>query len=256
MTILNQIIETKKEEIKHLTPLTLKKREPVSFKEKLTDETMNIIAEIKRASPSKGIINQGVDPVKQARAYEKSGVQAISVLTDATYFKGSLDDLKKVRQAVSLPLLCKDFIISKIQIDYAYDAGADIILLIAAALDDHRLTKLTQHAKDLNLEILYEVHTHEELMRVLKLNPQLIGINNRDLKTFTVDLNTTKKLADKITVSGISIISESGIKDQEDVETVAQAGASVILVGETLMKSPDLALTIKEFKRGIKNDKG
>ncbi len=256
MTILNQIIETKKEEIKQLKAISLKKRDVISFEKTLSDEKMNIIAEIKRASPSKGLINKDVDILKQASAYQKNGVQAISVLTDESYFKGSLDDLKEVRQAVSLPLLCKDFIISPIQIDYAYDAGADIILLIAAALNDQELRELSLYAKQLELEILYEVHTQSELERVLKLKPTFIGINNRDLKSFSVDLNTTKKLAKELKDLDVYIVSESGIKDESDVKTVAQAGAHVILVGETLMKSSDLAQTIQSFKQGLNDDKG
>src|SRR5690625_1363292 len=159
---------------------------------------MSIIAEIKRASPSKGDINAAIDPVKQAKLYADNGASAISVLTDTPFFKGSMDDLRAVREVVNIPILCKDFMIDRIQIDVAKSAGANIILLIAAALDDNHLDKLYDYAKEHDLEVLCEVHNEEEMERVLKLGAKLVGINNRNLNTFKVDLKTTERLANMV----------------------------------------------------------
>ncbi|HLQ74769.1 MAG TPA: indole-3-glycerol phosphate synthase TrpC [Alloiococcus sp.] len=252
MTILDEIIEVKKQEVKALKSEIFQAyqgKTVISFKEHINNlPHMGIIAEIKRASPSKGMINEHVNPVKQAKIYEQNGVQAISVLTDNQFFKGSIDDLIAVRNAVNLPILCKDFIIDEVQIDQAYSAGANIILLIAAALDDQTLEKLNNHALALNLEVLFEVHNEEEMERVLKLNPQLVGINNRDLKTFKVDLDTTEKLKNMVQDKDVILISESGIETREDVEKIASSGAESILIGETLMKAANLDQTIKNLQ--------
>src|SRR5699024_9811511 len=173
---------------------------------------MGIIAEIKRASPSKGMINEGVDPIKQAEIYAKNGANAISVLTDYPFFKGTMDDLRAVRAVVDIPILCKDFIIDKVQIDQAKAAGANIILLIAAALDDTDLTELYHYAKDLELEVICEVYDETEMERVLTLEPEIIGVNNRNLKTFEVELDNTAKLASMVTNPDTIFISESGIQ--------------------------------------------
>lgn len=252
MTILDTIIDVKKQEVNELKNQTFKPfhgKKIKSFKDHLSQLThMGIIAEIKRASPSKGMINEDVDPVKQAKIYEKSGVQAISVLTDNQFFKGSMDDLIAVRNAVDLPILCKDFIIDEVQINQAHAAGANIILLIAAALDDQMLNTLNKHALSLGLEVLFEVHNEAEMRRVLKLKPDLIGINNRDLKTFNVDLNTTNKLQHMVANKNTILISESGIETPEDVEIIARSGAKSILIGETLMRTNQLNHTIKSLQ--------
>lgn len=252
MTILDDIISVKKAEVKIIKNdifQAYQGRPVQTFKEQIKNLShMGIIAEIKRASPSKGIINEHVDPVKQAVLYEKSGVQAISVLTDEQFFKGSIDDLIAVRRAVNLPILCKDFIIDEVQIDRAYAAGANIILLIAAALDNESLNRLNKHALSYNLEVLFEVHDLNELDRVLPLNPSLLGINNRNLKTFEVDLDTTNRLKTKINDENIILISESGIETPEDVKTLAKSGAQSILIGETLMRSDDVSQTIKNLQ--------
>lgn len=252
MTILDKIIEVKKQEVETLKSQVFQAyqgKEIQSFKNKINQLThMGIIAEIKRASPSKGMINENVNPVKQAKLYEKSGVQAISVLTDSQFFKGSIDDLIAVRNTVDLPILCKDFIIDEVQIDQAYSAGANIILLIAAALDDAALKRLNQHALELDLEVLFEVHNEEEMNRVLTLDPQLIGINNRDLKTFTVDLKTTEKLKSMVINPDTILISESGIETTEDVESIAKSGAKSILIGETLMRADNVSQTIHDLQ--------
>ncbi|WP_160721092.1 indole-3-glycerol phosphate synthase TrpC [Bacillus sp. USDA818B3_A] len=244
-TILDRIIEQKKKEV-----LLLQDSKEIiqeaeypkrSFIEKLqTAKELSIIAEYKRASPSKGLINNGVEPEVQAAIYEKSGASAISVLTDSTFFKGSFSDLKAVREAVNLPILCKDFIISPVQIDVAAAHGANIILLIVAALEESHLQDLFQYAKAKGLEVLVEVHNQKELEIALKTGAKLIGVNNRDLKTFTVSLEVTEQLAEIVKNSGAYLISESGIHTEQDAERVRNAGAKGVLVGEALMVSQDI----------------
>lgn len=252
MTILDKILKEKKKEIAKLRNQTFDQISypPIkTFEQTIKDKTtMSVIAEMKRASPSNGMINKDVDPVKQAKRYEKSGASAISVLTDTPFFQGTIDDLRAVRETVRIPILCKDFMIDPIQIDRAKAAGANIILLIAAALDDHEMANLYRYAKDKNLEVLCEVHNEEEMERVINLGAKIIGINNRDLKTFKVDLKTTERLANMVTDTDTILISESGIKTTEDVETVAEAGAEAILVGETLMRSDNIVQTMNSLQ--------
>lgn len=251
-TILDKIIETKKEEITRLKAEKPAICEPYvkrSFLSILENaEEVAIIAEFKRASPSKGDINAGLDPVEQAKLYERYGADAISVLTDTPYFKGSFNDLEAVRKAVDVPILCKDFIIDPIQIDRAYASGANIILLIAAALSETRLKDLYTYASAKELEVLVEVHNEEELEKALKTGTKLIGVNNRNLKTFEVDLAVTERLAPKVKQSGAFLISESGLKTRADVERVVRSGANGILVGETFMTGDSLGNTFKQMK--------
>ena len=251
-TILDRIIHEKRIEVKKLREGNLIKIEAKpkrSFIEKLQNaKEIAIISEFKRASPSKGIINNGVEPAEQAAQYEQAGASAISVLTDSTFFKGSFADLRAVREVVDLPILCKDFIIDSCQIDMAAGSGADLILLIVAALDEDTLSKLYQYARSLDLEVLVEVHNQDELEKALKLGAQLIGVNNRDLKTFEVSLEATEALAKSIKGAGAFLISESGIHHKADVERVRSAGANAILVGEALMKSPNLSKSFDDFK--------
>jgi indole-3-glycerol phosphate synthase len=251
-TILDRIIQEKRKEVQNLRAENLLKIETTpkrSLIQKLQEaEDIAIISEFKRASPSKGIINDGIEPAQQAVCYEQSGASAISVLTDSTFFKGSFSDLKAVREVVNLPILCKDFMIDSSQIDMASKNGADIILLIVAALDEITLGNLYRYARGLDLEVLVEVHNQAELEIALKLGAQLIGVNNRDLKTFTVSLETTETLAKSIKDAGAFLISESGIHKKEDVERVRNAGANGILVGEALMKSSDLTQAFQDFK--------
>jgi indole-3-glycerol phosphate synthase len=251
-TILDRIINEKQKEVKKLregNSIKAEAKPKRSFIQKLQQaEEIAIISEFKRASPSKGMINNGVEPADQAARYEQAGASAISVLTDSTFFKGSFADLRAVREVVDLPILCKDFIIDSCQIDQAQAFGADIILLIVAALDENTLTELYQYAMDLDLEVLVEVHNQEELEKALNLGAQLIGVNNRDLKTFNVSLDVTESLAKSIKDAGAFLISESGIHHKEDVERVRSAGANGILVGEALMKSPDLTKSFQDFR--------
>lgn len=251
-TILDRIIHEKRNEVKKLREekFSIKERKQKrSLIQKLqTAEDIAIISEFKRASPSKGIINDGIEPAEQAVKYERAGASAISVLTDSTFFKGSFEDLKAVRETVDLPILCKDFIIDSSQIDQAAENGADLILLIVAALDEDTLNHLYQYARGMDLEVLVEVHNQVELEGALKIGAQLIGVNNRDLKTFNVSLEATESLAKSIKEAGAFLISESGIHHKADVERVRNAGANGILVGESLMKSPNLAQSFRDFK--------
>jgi indole-3-glycerol phosphate synthase len=250
-TILDRIIQEKRKEVQKIQEENLKnipsKPKRSLIKKLQKAEEILIISEFKRASPSKGIINDGVEPAEQAVQYEHAGASAISVLTDSTFFKGSFSDLRAVREVVNLPILCKDFMIDSSQIDMAANNGADIILLIVAALDETTLTNLYQYARGLELEVLVEVHNQAELETALKLGAQLIGVNNRDLKTFNVSLETTETLAKSVKDAGAFLISESGIHKREDVERVRNAGANGILVGEALMKSPDLPKAFQDF---------
>ncbi|MGK7378996.1 indole-3-glycerol phosphate synthase TrpC [Planococcus sp. 1R117A] len=249
MTILDKIIETKRIEIKSYAQVE-PSGENFPKKEKLAERLRKkngVISEIKRASPSKGDIQTEVDIVAQARKYEVSGAAAISVLTDETYFKGSITDLQEVAKNVAIPVLCKDFMISEIQIDRAKNAGATIILLIVAALEKEELRRLFDYAAGLGLEVLVEVHDEQELERALELDAELIGINNRDLKTFEVSLERTAELAKSFPFDGKRVlISESGMHSKEDAAFVFGCGASGILVGEALMRSEDPGVWIQE----------
>ncbi|WP_067726465.1 indole-3-glycerol phosphate synthase TrpC [Oceanobacillus damuensis] len=252
MTILDKILTEKAYEIVQLINVPLlkgnEKSVPTLKSTVASSSNMSIIAEIKRSSPSKGAIDMDVDPVKQAKQYEESGAAAISVLTDKSFFNGSLKDLQAVRRAVNLPILCKDFIIDSIQIDHAKAAGANIILLIVAALSDEQFKKLYHYATELDLEVIIEVHNEEEMTRALEVNPEIIGINNRNLKTFEVDLQTTEKLAAMVKNPETILISESGMKTNQDVQQAANAGAAAVLVGETLMRAENVEQTFQQFQ--------
>jgi indole-3-glycerol phosphate synthase len=205
-----------------------------------------LIAEVKRASPSAGVIRADFDPVKIAANYERYGAACVSVLTDEKFFQGSLDDLIYVRQAIGLPVLRKDFFIDRYQVLEARAAGADCVLLIAECLDDCRLRDLYFYASELGMHVLIELYEVENLDRVLKLEPALVGINNRDLRTFVTDLEHTIRLAPRIVPQAL-LVSESGIRTQSDVHQLRQAGVRGILVGETLMRSDDVGVNISEL---------
>lgn len=243
MTILDKILREKQLEVERLLTEEIQFENeavtrPSLFEKLVHTDHLQVIAEMKRASPSKGLIAEGANPVAQAKAYEQAGVACISVLTDAPFFKGSFDDLAAVADAVHTPLLCKDFIIDKIQIDKAKAAGASVILLIVSALRDDELFALHTYAVNAGLEVLVEVHDVVELERALKLEAKLIGVNNRDLRTFDVDLGRTEAIAKVFPFSKERVlISESGITGQLDAERVSIAGARAVLVGESLMRS-------------------
>lgn len=213
---------------------------------------IGLIAEVKKASPSKGIIRSDFDPGEIAEAYERGGAACLSVLTDRLFFQGSFTALWKVRQRVALPILCKEFIISPDQVLMARAAGADALLLIAAVLCDADLCSLFALARRLGMQSLVEVHTLPELDRVLSLlTPDLIGINNRNLKDFKVDLDNTRQLlaarGEQLKALGVSVISESGIRLPADLATVAEAGADGVLVGEALVSQPDVEQAVRRL---------
>jgi indole-3-glycerol phosphate synthase len=250
--ILDEIVDNKRAEIAQReaeTPLREQQRRARSAPAPRTADfapPMAIIAEVKRRSPSAGEIAAEIDPVAQARAYEAAGASVISVLCDEKYFGGSLDDLHAVREAVSLPVLCKDFVISPYQLYEARAYGADLALLILAALDDRKFRALLALVLELDMTPLVEVHNQHELARAIAADSPIIGINNRDLSDFSVDLLTTEYLAPLIPDEMV-IVSESGIKTREDVERVQRAGASVVLVGEALMRAESPAAAVAEL---------
>lgn len=213
----------------------------------------SLIAEVKKASPSKGVICADFAPVKIAQAYERGGASCLSVLTDEKFFQGSFRNLQIVRQKVTLPLLCKEFIIDAYQIYLARVSGADAILLIAAVLSDETLQEFVNLARYLGMSVLIEVHTLTELDRVLALsNVQLVGINNRNLEDFTVDLEITQHLlaqrGEKLNSMGITVVSESGLYTSADLDLVAKAGAQAVLVGESLVKQTNIEQAVKRLK--------
>ena len=214
-----------------------------------------VIAEIKKASPSKGVIREDFDPEAIARGYQAGGASCLSVLTDKRFFQGGFDVLVQVRQAVELPLLCKDFILSPYQLYQARAAGADAALLIAAILSDQDMSYLLKAARSLQLQVLVEVHDAEELERVLALEGvELIGINNRDLTTFNTDLTTTEQLmeryGERVRASGALLVSESGLFCRDDLDRVVGAGADAVLVGEALMRQDDVTVALETLISG------
>lgn len=205
---------------------------------------VGLIAEIKRASPSRGVFAPDLDAAAQARVYEQGGASAVSVLTEPNFFHGSLDDLAHVRAAVALPVLRKDFLTEEWEIWEARAHGADAVLLIAALLDEVHLSELAACAERLGMAALVEVHDEAELERALAISPRLLGVNNRSLETFLVDLDTTVRLASRVP-AGVLLVSESGIAGREDVLKVARAGAGAILVGESLVRQASPAALIR-----------
>ncbi len=205
-----------------------------------------LIAEVKKASPSAGVIREDFEPVEIARGYETGGARCLSVLTDETYFKGSVDYLEKVRQAVQIPVLRKDFILDKYQILEARAAGADCILLIVAALDKKQLGDLQTEAKGLGMDCLVEVHDERELEIAVSSGASLVGINNRNLRTFEVDLRTTLDLAPQLP-AGVVCVAESGIQSRSDVVRMKDHGVDAILVGESLMRSDDIGQATRQL---------
>ncbi|CAM3191016.1 indole-3-glycerol phosphate synthase TrpC [Filibacter tadaridae] len=254
MTILDDILETKRHEVDRLLSAgeiiqgTAISR-PLLFDALYKADQLCIIAEMKRASPSKGPIAEGVNPIEQALQYVDAGATCISVLTDTPFFKGSFDDLAAVAKVVPVPILCKDFIIHPVQIDRAKQAGASVILLIVAALSEVELMKLYTYAVQLGLEVLVEVHDNEELDRAFAVGANIIGVNNRDLRTFEVDIARTEEIASIFPFDEKRVlISESGIVNREDALRVANAGAKAVLVGESLMTSGNVRNTMRSLQ--------
>lgn len=278
MSILDTILDHKRTvEVparKHAVPLAAMRREaearPVPTKDfaaalHRADGCVALIAEVKRASPSKGLLVKGVfDPAQLARDYEANGAACISVLTDDHFFQGSLDHLREVRAAVNVPLIRKDFVVEAYQLYEARSAGADAVLLIVAALDDDELRDLHALATELTLTALVEVHDEAETERAMKIGASVIGVNNRDLRTFTVDIETTALCVRKLEVKSVktetqkssslptphfSFISESGIFTPDHVRRVATMGANAILVGESIITSGDIAGQVRALSR-------
>ncbi len=210
-----------------------------ALKAKLIDHQCGLIAEIKRTSPSGGLIRGEIDVAEVARAYERGGAACLSVLTDGPHFGGSLDDLRAAREAVALPVLRKDFILDPWQVYESRAAGADCILLIMAALTDAQAIELEGVARELDMDVLVEVHDRAELDRAQGLQTPLIGINNRNLKTLQTDIETTMALAPFVSPDRM-LVTESGIRSREDVKYLAKTGAHCLLVGESLLRQPDL----------------
>jgi indole-3-glycerol phosphate synthase len=272
VTILETIVEQKKIEVARLPQrilaagdlrdAMLERDEPRDFLEALRRPrkgSIGLIAEVKKASPSAGVLCPDFDPVRIAKAYQSAGASCLSVLTDEKFFQGSLEYLRQIRAAVKLPLLRKDFIIDERQILEAVEWGADAILLIAAILDDGRLRRFHALAIEAGLAALVEVHDEAELDRAMAIGAGFIGVNNRDLKTFELDLSVTERLAERIkSEANIErlerrgaappfLVAESGIHTRADVERLARCGAGAILVGESLVKHGNIGAKVKEL---------
>lgn len=248
MTVLDKICADKRAHIQErktilpLPELTARIKDsppPRGFVRALKNKTPALIAEVKKASPSKGIIRADFNPADIARAYEQGGATCLSVLTDEPYFQGKDEYLPAVKNAVSLPVLRKDFMLDEYQIIESRALGADCILLIMAALTDDAAAHLYKTATSLGMDSLIEIHDEDELRRALKLSPALIGVNNRSLKTLNVDLKTGHTLGKKIP-DGILKVAESGIDTNADIQSFQSAGYTAFLVGESLMKQPDI----------------
>jgi indole-3-glycerol phosphate synthase len=265
MSILDTIVEEKKREAANLPPRLIaagdlrdallergERRDFVAALQHPRHGDIALIAEVKKASPSAGVICRDFDPVRIAKEYEAAGASCLSVLTDEKFFQGALDHLRQIRAAVKLPLLRKDFMIDERQILEAIEWGADAILLIAAILSDEQLKKFHFLAAEAGLAALVEVHDEVELERALKIGAKLIGVNNRNLKTFKVELATTEQIAAKLFSSPATrhsplLIAESGIHTRADVERLKKCGANAILVGESLMRGGDIREKVREL---------
>jgi indole-3-glycerol phosphate synthase len=254
-TVLDQILEHKLGEITaaqaRLTLAQMVDRAksaapPRDMLAALRRDTVALIAEVKHASPSKGVLIESFDPVVLGTLYAQHGAAAISILTDEKFFLGHLDDLTAVRNAVEIPVLRKDFVIDPYQVYEGRAAGADAILLIVAALADSQLAELHHLIRDLGMAALIEVHNEAELERALRLNPPLLGINNRDLKTFHVDLETMARLA-RLVPADVILVAESGIRNGADVRRMAQMGAHAVLVGEALVQAENIAQAVLDM---------
>jgi indole-3-glycerol phosphate synthase len=255
-TILDEIIATKHREV-----AAARRRMPLAEMEDQAAEAppvrdfraalagpgpIRMIAEVKKASPSAGVIRADFDPIAIARTYQAHGAACLSVLTDAPYFQGHLSYLARIRASVAIPLLRKDFLIDEYQVVEARLAGADAVLLIAEVLDDEALPRLLARARGLGMAALVEFHDEANLERVLAAGADLVGINNRDLRRFVTDLELTLRLRDRIPPE-VLVVSESGIRTRRDVERLEAAGVSAILVGETLMRAGDIGLAVEQL---------
>jgi indole-3-glycerol phosphate synthase len=256
MNRLEEILAAKREEIERLKPRAAEldrqaqaRKDFRDFRSALqpSDEKLAIIAEVKKASPSAGVIAKSFDPVEIAKNYERDGANAISVLTDSKFFQGTLEHLRNVRSAVSLPLLRKDFVWDRVQLAESVANGADAILLIVAAVTQDQLVRLLKGAKEYRLDALVEVHSVDELQRALEAGAEIVGINNRNLATFDVDLAVTEKICREVP-DEIILVSESGIKTPRDAARVKACGVDAILVGEALMRGE---VSLEQLRSGL-----
>lgn len=261
--ILNEIVARTRQLVEHRKmqlPLNevknkaMSSQPPRDFAKSLQNKGINLIAEIKRASPSKGILSPYLNAPALGKTYEQNGAAAISVLTEPEYFKGSLADLEMVHEAVSVPVLRKDFIFDQYQVFEARAYGADAVLLIAAILNQKELGLLLKITHSLGMAALVEIHSRDELMKVWDVNPRIIGINNRNLADFSVDLETTANLR-LLVPSDTIVVSESGIHNRKDVLKLQMAGVNAILVGEALVTSSDPGEKIRELMGLTEQDK-
>jgi indole-3-glycerol phosphate synthase len=258
--ILDDIIRHKQQEVsslqkqysgKNLNDLVKALPKPRDFLSAIKKGKFSLIAEIKKASPSAGLIRPDFEPITLAKTYEESGAAALSVLTDEKYFQGKLEYLKAAKESTTIPVLRKDFIIAKEQVYEARIAGADALLLIVRILSDEQLKKLLELTERLAMQALVETHNAEEVERALKTNAKIIGINNRDLDTLKIDLQTSIQLIEKLPqLNERIVISESGIVTNTDIQTLKKAGADGVLIGETLMKSKNIPEKIRELMGG------
>jgi indole-3-glycerol phosphate synthase len=255
-TILDEIIATKHREV-----AAARRRMPLAEMEDQAAEAppvrdfraalagpgpIRMIAEVKKASPSAGVMRADFDPIAIARTYQAHGAACLSVLTDAPYFQGHLSYLARIRASVAIPLLRKDFLIDEYQVVEARMAGADAVLLIAEVLDDEALARLLARARGLGMAALVEFHDEANLERVLAAGADLVGVNNRDLRRFVTDLELTLRVRGRIPPE-VLVVSESGIRTRRDVERLEAAGVSAILVGETLMRADDIGLAVEQL---------
>ncbi|GAA3796038.1 indole-3-glycerol phosphate synthase TrpC [Qipengyuania pelagi] len=261
MNKLDEICATKREEVADrrsrstigdLDAAALMQSAPRGFEaalRKASRDGFGLIAEIKKASPSKGLIRAEFDPADHARAYEAGGATCLSVLTDAPYFQGHEDYLMQARAACALPVLRKDFMVDPWQVAEARAIGADAILIIVAALDDTEMAEIEAAAIERRMDVLVEVHDEAEMDRAAKLNSRLIGVNNRDLKTFTTDLATTERLA-ALAPQNTLLVGESGIASHDDCQRLARSGVRSFLVGESLMRQADVTAATRTLLEG------
>ena len=250
--ILDEIIEKRKEqlnrEIYNISRETMKKMANksempvISFKDVLKKDRLGVICEVKKASPSKGLIREDFHPVEIAKEYEAAGADAISCLTEEFYFD--------IRRSVNIPIIRKDFIFDEYQIQEAKVIGANAVLLIAAMLTERQMKDFQELAHTLGLQCLVEVHNQSELEKVLTFSPDIIGINNRNLKTFKVDLNTTEKIRNNVPCETI-LVSESGIRNNADMKKIRSLGADAVLIGETLMRSDNITSALHSLREGV-----
>ena len=245
-TILDKIVASRKKTLLNEKADCSRKKKILPFSKAILER--KFIFEIKKKSPGAGFIKD-IDPVKQALIYQNSGCAAISVLTEPEFFGGSLSDLKKVSETVSVPVLCKDFIVSEKQIENAYKCGADAVLLIAAVLSREELKNLSDYAKKFGLEILFEIHSLEEFEKIEFLNPSIVGVNSRNLKTMKIDLNRCGEILSRLP-RGFVKIAESGIKSRKDAVKLEKAGANGFLIGTSVVKAENPEKFIKELIYG------